>query len=171
MKGFMRLGIVLCVGLLLVGTIEAKTKKKSDYTIIIDKSLHGDSKKGSLALASWFSYAGTINSDIEEFKKNNPDGEYKRSYETELKARKNMVDSYQQMFTNVGLKETDKDDYLEEVKKIFDSGFFQEYIFLSFNSYNWPTPDGLREKEYQEWMAANLPNHQPKTLADVRRSE
>lgn len=171
MKKVLRFGLLLCLGVILISTVEAKSKKKAEYTIVIDQSLYGNSEKKSLALASWFSYAGIINSDLEVFSKENPGTEYIRSYETELKARKHMIDSYQQMFTNMKLQETDKDEYLEEVKKISDSGFIQEYVFYSFNKYNWQVPEGLREKDYQEWMQSNLPNHQPQTLADVRKGE
>jgi hypothetical protein len=169
MRNMAKVLMLVCVMVLSFGSCAsgpAPKAKGPTYTMELDNSIMDDSR----TLASWMSYCGTIERDMEKYDAANPDGTYIKSYAIELEARQGLIKAYTEIGENMNLKDKRVDVYIGEMMRISEAGYMKEYVYFSFNPGSWELSGNLREAEYREWMQTNLPGHKPLTLGRVERS-
>lgn len=143
----------------------AQKAKGPTYSLIFDQSIMSDSR----TLASWMSYCGTIDKDMEAYDAANPDGGYFVPFAVELEARQRILQTYAEIGENVELKDKSVDPYIGDMMRISEAGYMKEYVYYSFNPGQWEKPADLHEVEYRAWIQANLPDHKPLTLGRVEK--
>ena len=130
------------------------------FTIVLDPMFfdQGVFREG------WLVYASYIRGNMEEFYRDNPDGEYIIPFDVEIRARNFMLFFYAQAKRD---NDNIHDDYLENLIKIRGANFFNEYVFICFNQPTWIYDENFQIEKFAEWMRANIPEHIPLTLAWV----
>lgn len=136
-----------------------------EYIVLLDESLMDEGTNPSIA-AAWYAYAlSHANWISEHYKDKDPAKDYKLAFEEELLCRGNLV----QVWYELKEKTPDlKDIYLDEMVTVRDAGFLEEYIWTYHSDEGWPLPENLQLEEFDAWMAENLPEHHPETLAGIQ---
>ena len=143
-------------------------RTNSEFIIVFDPMFND----ASVFSEGWLIYASEIKEDMEKFYRKNPNGEYSIPYAVENEARRLMA------FFYVVSKQKNSDindNYLEDLIKINNAGFFDEYVFVCFNRegwenpINWKTDKDLKIDEWANWMKNNLNDHIPLTLVGVEK--
>lgn len=81
-------------------------------------------------------------------------------------ARANQI----KVWRSIRNKYAEKVTYMEEMARIEDAGFFDDYLWRYVPDPAWgPPPASIsaRRAEFDRWMAENLPAHQPQTKAFI----
>jgi hypothetical protein len=117
--------------------------------------------------AAWIAYTAPIRTDMLQYYKKNPDGNYITPYNIEIDARNSMMDFY----LRVQREHEIYDNYIEDIIKIRDLNKSDEYVFFSFNPGNWNNDRNFDKDAYSDWMKINMPDHVPLTLAHVEKIE
>lgn len=159
----MKKGIILGLSLFLIMiffSCASAPATKGKYAITIDSAVNNP-----FVQSVWLGYTAHIRADMEAFYKNNPEGEYIKSYNAEKIARNSMIE----MYLRIQKEQSINDEYIEDLIKIRSADMFDEYVFFSFNTGNWNNEKNFQESKYKEWMANNLPNHKPLTLAKIEK--
>lgn len=55
------------------------------------------------------------------------------------------------------------DDYLDDLLRVRDAGFLDEYTVLYFGNKHWQVPAEVRVDEFRAWRRDNLRRHTPQT--------
>ena len=132
------------------------------YTRSYDRSLDAD----PAARKAWSAYCDRLERDMRDFYRNEPDGVYKLSFETEYKARDGMLDVYLRALPT---GRSPGKAYLDELAAIRASGYLRAYVYFELNPGYWPKPSDLEAEGYLAWMKANHPAHLPRTLEIVSK--
>lgn len=82
------------------------------------------------------------------------------SFECEHKARKRLVDSWDEKRQQDPLI---ADPYLDALSEVRYAGFLAEYTTRFFGRKNWVLPEGLRVAEFKRWQRMHLRGHRPRT--------
>jgi hypothetical protein len=117
--------------------------------------------------AAWIAYTAPIRTDMFQYYKKNPDGNYIIPYNIEIDARNSLMDFY----SRVQREREIYDIYIEDIIKIRDLYKLDEYVFFSFNPGNWINDKNFEKDAYTDWMNKNMPDHVPLTLAHVEKIE
>ena len=117
--------------------------------------------------AAWIAYTAPIRTDMFQYYKKNPNGNYIIPYDVEIKARNSLMDFYLRVQRDYEIY----DGYIEDIIKIRDLYKLDEYVFFSFNPGSWINNRNFEENIYTQWMKENMPDHIPLTLAHVEKIE
>jgi hypothetical protein len=117
------------------------------------------------AQAAWIAYTAPIRTDMFQYYKKNPNGNYIIPYNVEINARNSLMDFYLRVQRDYEIY----DSYIEDIIKIRDLYKLDEYVFFSFNPGNWNNDKNFEKNTYTQWMKENMPNHVPLTLARVEK--
>ena len=61
------------------------------------------------------------------------------------------------------LDPTVTDPYLDELQRVQETGFLEEYVARHFAARHWTLPDNLDSRDYRHWSRRNLQGHKPET--------
>jgi hypothetical protein len=151
--------ILISTFLIIMVVSGCRSTGSATYRMTLDPSIDNQ-----FVQAAWIAYTAPIRSDMFQFYKKNPDGNYIIPYDVEINARNSLMDFYLRVQKDYEIN----DVYIEDIIKIRDSYRLNEYVFFSFNPGNWI--DKNFEKEiYLKWMKENMPDHVPLTLAHVEK--
>lgn len=82
------------------------------------------------------------------------------SFDCELTSRRQLAGAWQEYtLANPSLR----DDYLDDLRFVANSGFLPEYVAEYFARRHWQLPDDLDRREFNRWRQAEFRGHQPKT--------
>lgn len=110
------------------------------------------------AVQSWVSYSLGLSACQLQYETDNP--ARASSYECELRARRLLVDSWQEKKIDAaGMK----DQYLDALETVNRAGYLREYVAYYLSRKQWKVPVGLRLDEFADWNARNLPRHKAQT--------
>jgi hypothetical protein len=151
----------------LFGCETTPTSNVNDTTINISVNLDPSVMSNDGALASWMGYAIVIASEMDSFYKNNPSGNFILTFDIEYLARESMIELYLDLKNNQGLE--NEYQFVEELIIIQNANYLREYVFFTFNRDTWINSENLVEENFLNWMRLNLPEHNPVTLASIRR--
>jgi hypothetical protein len=116
--------------------------------------------------AAWLGYASArtewIQTNVlaEEMAQNG----YHRAFEEEVAARSSLAKIWKELKSSKGGA---KDTHLDDLLKVYEAGYIREYTWTFLATDEWSQPEGLRLDEFKTWAQVNIPDHEPKTLADV----
>ena len=110
------------------------------------------------ALQSWVSYSLTRSTCQLQIGGDNP--ARASSFECELTARRLMLLTWVE---KKSLDQENTDQYLDELVRIRDAGYLDEYVARHFRKRHWNMPDDLEARGYKRWSRVHLPNHRPET--------
>ena len=81
-------------------------------------------------------------------------------YGCEFTARRHLVEAWQeQRLENGGIV----DPYLDELVKVSEAGFLDEYTVRYFGHQEWQVPVEVRVDEFRRWQRKHLRRHKPQT--------
>ena len=82
------------------------------------------------------------------------------SFDCEYTARRLLAESWSE-------KQADESDvqdaYLDDLARVCDAGYLQEYIAHYFRRRQWQLPASLDNDAFDRWRRHNLPRHKPQT--------
>jgi len=82
------------------------------------------------------------------------------SFDCEVTARRQLAEAWTEKIT----LQSDLDDrYLDDLARIQDAGFLEEYIVDSFGEREWTLPDDLDMAAYRRWQREALRGHRTET--------
>jgi hypothetical protein len=153
--------IIIITFYIFISVSGCRSTGSGTYRMTLDPSINNQ-----FVQAAWIAYTAPIRSDMFQYYKKNPNGNYIIPYDVEINARNSLMDFYLRVQKDYEIYDT----YIEDIIKIRDSYKLNEYVFFSFNPGNWI--DRNFEKEiYLKWMKENMPEHVPLTLAHVEKIE
>jgi len=82
------------------------------------------------------------------------------SFGCELDARRLLVSAWQEKQT---LDPAVRDPYLDDLQRVQEAGFLDEYVARHFATRNWALPDNLDAREYRRWARKQLREHNTET--------
>jgi hypothetical protein len=132
------------------------------YRLTLDPSINDQ-----FVQAAWITYTAPIRTDMFQYYKKNPNGNYIIPYNVEINARNSLMDFYLRVQKDYEIY----DSYIEDIIKIRDLYKLDEYVFFSFNPGNWSNDRNFDKNIHTQWMKENMPNHVPLTLAHVEKIE
>ena len=109
-------------------------------------------------LQSWVAYSLTRSTCQLEVGGENP--ARASAFHCELKARRHLVDTWQEQ----KLEHPDaRDRYLDALVDVAAAGFLPEYTVDFFDRGNWQVPADIDTAVFREWRQRHLPRHRPET--------
>ena len=109
-------------------------------------------------LQSWASYSLTKSACQLELGGENP--ARASSYGCELTARRHLLDTWEeQRHEHPGIR----DEYLDALSFVRDSGYLDEYVVYYFRSRDWRIPAEVDLRKFRKWQRKHLPGHQAST--------
>ncbi|MEO1244876.1 MAG: hypothetical protein AAFX56_04245 [Pseudomonadota bacterium] len=109
-------------------------------------------------LQAWASYSLTKSACQLELGGGNP--ARASSYDCELTARKHLLDTWdERQLENPALR----DDYLDTLHFVRESGFLDEYVVYYFRSREWQIPAEVDVKKFRKWQRRHLAGHRAST--------
>ncbi len=78
------------------------------------------------------------------------------SFACEYAARRMLVDAWREA---KGANAAQQDDYLDDLLRVDDAGFLQEYVALEFKRRRWEIPENLAIAAYKRWRKTALAGH------------
>lgn len=82
------------------------------------------------------------------------------TYGCEFTARQLMLDSWEEhRLGNADLR----DPYLDELARVRDAGFLDEYVVTYFRKPAWQVPAEVDVRAFRRWQRTNLKGHRPRT--------
>jgi len=109
-------------------------------------------------LQSWVSYSLTISACQLQNGGENP--ARATSFDCELKARQLMLETWRE---KQAIDTRARNDYLDDLDIVDDSGFLQEYVARHFGKRHWAIPGDLEVNAYRDWAHDVIPGHRPET--------
>jgi hypothetical protein len=86
------------------------------------------------------------------------------SFECELMARQHLVETWQERTVDVEATEENPDaEYLDELQRVDEAGYLDEYVAFYFGRKSWVLPDDLQLSAFSEWRRNALRGHKPQT--------
>jgi len=110
------------------------------------------------ALQSWVSYSLTRSTCQLQIGGDNP--ARASSLECELTARRLMLLTWVE---KKSLDQENTDQYLDELVRIRDAGYLDEYVARHFRKRHWQLPENININDYRRWQRTNIPSHKPET--------
>jgi hypothetical protein len=129
---------------------EVMEPNKSGGFIYIDTSVMPNSS----VAAAWLVYAASLSSWEKELDRNGNIDSYKR----EVFARESIAKIWKGLKIN---ESRDPDRDLDDLEKIYDAGFMEEYVWIYLRKEGWLKPEDLRLDAFKAWADQNLPDHKP----------
>jgi hypothetical protein len=112
----------------------------------------------SPALQSWVAYSLMKSTCQLKIGGDNP--ARASSFDCECTARRHLIQAWvRHSATEPGVS----NDYLDDLKRISDAGFLQEYTASYYGRTDWELPQQLRTDAFREWRRAHLRRHRPVT--------
>jgi hypothetical protein len=158
----MKKSSILFLTLLILIAAGCRSTGPATYRMTFDPSINDQ-----FVQAAWITYTAPIRTDMLQYYKKNPDGNYIIPYNIEIEARNSLMDFY----LRVQREREIYDDYIEDIIKIRGLNKLDEYVFFSFNPGNWSDSRNFEKDAYTNWMEKNMPDHVPLTLAHVEKIE
>ncbi|HEX9852946.1 MAG TPA: hypothetical protein VGA68_08020 [Woeseiaceae bacterium] len=124
-----------------------------DTFYLSDIALHDDDP----ALQSWVSYSLTRSACQLQIGGHNP--ARASSFDCELMAREHLVETWQEQVS----AEPAVDNYLDDLLRVQQSGFLDEYVAHYFARKSWTLPASLQPKAFDDWRRRDLRGHKPQT--------
>ena len=82
------------------------------------------------------------------------------SFACELGARRLLVGAWQE---KQALDPAVRDPYLDDLQRVQEAGFLDEYVARHFATRDWAVPDNLDVRSYRRWSRKQLPEHRTET--------
>jgi hypothetical protein len=108
-------------------------------------------------LQSWVSYSLTRSTCQLQIGGDNP--ARASSFECELMAREHLVETWQEQASD----ELSFDAYLDDLLRVQQAGFLDEYVAHYFGRKSWQFPADLQTKAFDDWRRRGLNGHKPQT--------
>jgi hypothetical protein len=109
-------------------------------------------------LQSWVAYSLSKSACQLEIGGNNP--ARNSSYGCEFTARSHLLDTWEeQRAEHVAAT----DPYLDDLLRVREAGYLDEYIVHYFGRRHWQVPTEIRDDDFQRWRQSNLRRHRPRT--------
>jgi len=109
------------------------------------------------ALQSWVSYSLSRSACQLQIGGDNP--ARASSFECELMAREHLVETWKEQLGD----ETGADAYLDDLLRVQQAGFLDEYVAHYFGRKSWQLPANLQAKAFDDWRRRDLRGHKPET--------
>ena len=110
------------------------------------------------ALQSWVSYS--LARSVCQLQIGGENPARASSFECEVMARHLLLDTWLEKQTeNPDLA----DEYLDDLSRVHDAGYLDEYIARYFGKRHWELPNDLDETAFNKWRRKNLRGHKPQT--------
>ncbi len=110
------------------------------------------------ALQSWVSYS--LGRSVCQLHIGGENPARESSFECEMMARRLLLDTWlEQRAENPDLA----DEYLDELSRVHDAGYLDEYVSRYFGNRHWDLPDDLDVAAFNKWRRRNLRGHKPQT--------
>lgn len=110
------------------------------------------------AYQSWVRYSLAKSACQLQIGGNNP--ARANAFECELDARRLLVSAWQE---KQSLDPAITDPYLDDLQRVQEAGFLDEYVVQHFATRNWTVPGDLDTREYRHWSRRQLPGHKTET--------
>ena len=81
-------------------------------------------------------------------------------YSCEYMARRHLVDAWREQRLEDG---TIRDRYLDDLVRVTDAGFLDEYTVHYFGRRTWQVPAEVRVDDFRRWRTRHLRRHKPQT--------
>ena len=150
------IGLLILFNVVFLFNCVTSQTSKGKYITVIDPIFY----ESNVSKESWIIYSSKIEEAMNEYYSKNPKGNFALSFEAELNARRFMMFYY----TMTKKEDSIIDNYLEEMIKINEAGFFNEYVFICFHQDSWGRNNELKIDDWANWMRNNIPDHIPLTL-------
>ncbi len=124
-----------------------------DTFYLSDIALHDDDP----ALQSWVSYSLTRSACQLQIGGDNP--ARASSFDCELMAREHLIETWQEQVSD----EQAIDNYLDDLLRVQQSGFLDEYVAHYFGRKSWKLPSEIQKQAFDEWRREFLRGHKPQT--------
>ena len=82
------------------------------------------------------------------------------SFDCELTARRQLAEAWTEKTTLLPELE---DRYLDDLARVADAGYLEEYVADSFGERDWSLPDELDMDAYRNWRRSDFRSHRPET--------
>jgi hypothetical protein len=110
------------------------------------------------ALQSWVSYS--LARSVCQLQIGGENPARASSFECEMMARRLLLDTWLEQHTeNPELA----DEYLDELSRVNDAGYLDEYVTRYFGKRHWELPQDLDATTFNKWRRKNLGGHKPQT--------
>jgi hypothetical protein len=109
-------------------------------------------------LQSWVSYSLTRSACQLQIGGDNP--ARASSFECELTARQHLLETWQEQRSD---SETSDDKYLDDLLRVQQAGYLDEYVAHYFHRKSWQLPSGMQEQAFDEWRREFLRGHKPQS--------
>lgn len=110
------------------------------------------------ALQSWVAYSLSKSTCLLEIGGDNP--ARNSSYGCEFTARGHLLDTWEEQRAEHA---SATDPYLDDLLRVRDAGYLDEYVVHYFGRRHWQVPAEVRVGEFQRWRHNNLRLHRPHT--------
>ena len=110
------------------------------------------------ALQSWVAYSLSKSTCQLEIGGDNP--ARNSSYGCEFTARSHLVETWEEQRAE---HVSATDPYLDDLLRVRNAGFLDEYVVHYFGRSDWQVPADVRVKEFRRWQQSNLRRHKPRT--------
>lgn len=120
---------------------------------------------GSITLtAAWLTYGGSRTLWItEKFAETYPEAEsYRYTFAEEVDSKTALITIWKQ------LGGESKDPYLDNLVKIEEKGYLDEYVWQTDRTEGWEEPKNLKMDNYKRWAQKNIPNHKPECRITIK---
>ncbi|MGH8194253.1 MAG: hypothetical protein ACREQ8_07635 [Woeseiaceae bacterium] len=125
-----------------------------DTFYLAERALHDPDP----VLQSWVSYSLTRSACQLQIGGQNP--ARATSFECELTAREHLLETWKEhRAENPALT----DGYLDELLRVRDAGYLDEYILRHFRKKSWHEPPGIDRENFESWQKRHLRRHKPET--------
>lgn len=113
-------------------------------------------------LQSWVSYSLTRSACQLQIGGDNP--ARASSFDCELMARQHLVDTWLERQPGTSTDDDSEDtDYLEELVRVDQAGYLDEYVAYYLGRKGWTLPDELQMSAFSKWRRDALRGHKPQT--------
>jgi len=132
-----------------------------DFSAVLDEKTFNSMSEG--AGAAWLGYANaraiwvSDNFDVAAINNN----QYYYTFEEEFFAREKLAQVWEEV---KALDPQARDWYLDNILKVYKTGFLEEYVWHHLNDEEWiEEPEGLEMEGFFAWSETNLSGHRPET--------
>ncbi len=124
-----------------------------DTFFLAERALHDPDP----ALQSWVSYS--LSRSACQLRNGAGNPARATSFDCELAAREHLLETWS------SLRERDpaSSDYLDDLDRVQQAGFLDEYVWRHFRDDSWSPPPGLQPERFRAWSRHHLPGHVPRT--------
>ncbi|TKS53654.1 hypothetical protein E4582_01940 [Luteimonas yindakuii] len=142
---------------LAAGTLSAQSKAKP--------TLQVDTFESPAEQLAWLSYGVGLATFVSDHQLTQalPAGTWKPSFDAEVFARQFQL----KVWDEATGKQQLSYDFMDQMELVAKADFLEEYVWRYYKHPDWPTPEGLRISEFENWIPSNLQNHRPMTGASV----